>query len=574
MTIRTKIWLIAVSVALTVFLSSWVRLYLTQARIIKDAQDSAEELAHDIAEDLKTVEADADDREFEEKLLGYLNRHSRIVRLDLYVYREAYTPSSRIAAPRGDRPEITRFAPLSRPPMGFTKASAGGAQSAPIELPVDLKGPWKATLVMGWTLGPVETVLQTERRVSLVTGVVLLVALTLISGLITTRFIGRPLETLAGAMRDVEAGDLSRRIPVATMDEVGRLSQGFNRMLERLSRADAQIRAFNQRLAAEIGAATRDLSDKNTTLNQMNRLLGDMRRDNASKVRLATLGQLAAQLAHEIGTPLSSVSGHLQLALLQRDLQPALRERLEVGSREIERISRIVRDYLDSTRPLEPERQPTDLPRLIAEAIELTHAVDPRARRRAGVVNEVRADDPALRALVTDPGLLRQILVNLITNALDALETNGRVTVAAEVEGRGDGAGVLITVSDTGHGIPAADLARIFEPFYTTKGRGKGTGLGLAICRQLTAALGGHIAVESQPGRGSTFFVRLPAAGPPASQGPTVDTSARLATGAAGTTASGGASGHPPELRQVGQAGQVGQVGQAGQSSRNRGGRA
>jgi two-component system NtrC family sensor kinase len=511
MTIRTKIWLIAVSVALTVFISSSVRLYLTQARIIYDAQVSAEELAHDIAEDLKSVEADADDREFEEKLLGYLNRHSRIVRLDLYVYREAYTPSSRIAAPRGDRPEITRFAPLSRPPMGFTKASAGDAQSAPIELPVDLKGPWKGTLVMKWTLGPVETVLQTEKRVSLITGVVLLVSLTLLSGMITTRFIGRPLETLAGAMRDVEAGDLSRRIPVATVDEVGRLSQGFNRMLERLSRADAQIRAFNQHLAAEITAATRDLSEKNATLNQMNRLLGDMRRDNASKVRLATLGQLAAQLAHEIGTPLSSVSGHLQLAMLQRDLNPALRDRLEVASQEIERISRIVRDYLDSTRPLEPERQQTDLPRLLGEAIELTHAVDQQAGRRAAVVTDVDAMDPSLRALITDPGLLRQILVNLLTNAFDAVEKGGKVTVGARAEGDG----ILITVSDTGHGIPSDDLKRIFEPFYTTKGRGKGTGLGLAICRQLTAALGGHISVESQQGRGSTFFVRLPASGPP-----------------------------------------------------------
>ena len=512
MTIRTKIWLIAVSVALTVFVSSGVRLFLTQARIIKDAQVSAEELAHDIAEDLKSVEADADDREFEEKLLGYLNRHSRIVRLDLYVYREAYTPSSRIAAPRGDRPEITRFAPLSRPPMGFTKASASGAQSAPIELPVDLKGPWKATLVMKWTLGPVESVLQTERQVSLITGVVLLVTLTLLSGLITNRFIGRPLETLAGAMRDVEAGDLSRRIPVATVDEVGRLSQGFNRMLERLSRADAQIRAFNQRLAAEIAAATSDLSEKNATLNQLNRLLGDMRRDNASKVRLATLGQLAAQLAHEIGTPLSSVSGHLQLAMLQRDLQPALRDRLEVASREIERISRIVRDYLDSTRPLEPERQQTDIPRLLEEAIELTHAVDPQSPRRAAVTSDVKTDEPLLRNVITDPGLLRQIVVNLLTNAIDAVEADGRVTLGAKTEGDG----ILITISDTGHGIPADDLKRIFEPFYTTKGRGKGTGLGLAICRQLTAALGGNISVESQPGKGSTFFVRLPASGPPA----------------------------------------------------------
>jgi hypothetical protein len=145
MTIRTKIWLIAVSVAVTVGVASWERMYLTRARIIADAQTSAEELAHDIAEDLKSVEADADDRELEEKLLGYLNRHSRIVGLDLYVYRDAYTPSSQIVA--------TRSPPFNRQPLGFTKRqAAGAAQERPIEIPVDLKGPWKATLVMKWVV--------------------------------------------------------------------------------------------------------------------------------------------------------------------------------------------------------------------------------------------------------------------------------------------------------------------------------------------------------------------------------------------------------------------------------------
>src|SRR4029453_15764392 len=131
-------------------------------------------------------------------------------------------------------------------------------------------------------------------------------------------------------------------------DEVGRLAQGFNRMLERLSEADAQIRAFNQRLAAEIEAATHDLSEKNATLAQLNRPLNDMRPDNRAKVRLATLGQLAAQLAHEIGTPLSSVSGHVQLALRERELPAALRERLDVSAREIEPIRKMGGDYLIS----------------------------------------------------------------------------------------------------------------------------------------------------------------------------------------------------------------------------------
>ncbi|HVT10457.1 MAG TPA: ATP-binding protein, partial [Polyangia bacterium] len=301
-------------------------------------------------------------------------------------------------------------------------------------------------------------------------------------------------------------GDLSRRIPVDTLDEVGRLSQGFNRMLERLSQADAQIRAFNQRLAGEIEKATHDLSEKNGALAQLNRLLNDMRLENASKVRLATLGQLAAQLAHEIGTPLSSVSGHVQLALRERDLPAALRDRLDVSAREIERISKIVRDYLDSTRPLEPERQPTALPRLLDEVVEVVRGGAPD--KRAQVTTRV---EPEVGELITDPGLLRQIIVNLVSNALDAVDKDGRV----EVQARAQGDDVLITVRDTGHGIAADDLRRIFEPFYTTKGRGKGTGLGLAICRQLTAALGGGISVESAPGAGSTFAVRLPRSGPP-----------------------------------------------------------
>jgi len=320
--------------------------------------------------------------------------------------------------------------------------------------------------------------------------------------------IGRPLEVLAEAMRDVGGGDLSRRIPVDTVDEIGRLSRGFNQMLERISQADAQIRAFNQRLAAEIEKATHDLSEKNVALAQLNRLLNEMSLDNASKVRLATLGQLAAQLAHEIGTPLSSVSGHIQLALLQRDLGPALRERLDVSAREIERISKIVRDYLDSTRPLEPERQPTALPRLLEEAVELVEGVAPSRR-----VAVTWSADPALGDVVTDPGLLRQIVVNLLSNAIDAIGAANKGKVTLEAKAVGDD--VLITVGDTGHGIAPDDLRRIFEPFYTTKGRGKGTGLGLAICRQLCAALGGSISVESEPGKGSTFFVRVPRQGPP-----------------------------------------------------------
>jgi two-component system NtrC family sensor kinase len=239
--------------------------------------------------------------------------------------------------------------------------------------------------------------------------------------------------------------------------------------------------------------------------------LNDLRQENASKVRLATLGQLAAQLAHEIGTPLSSVSGHLQLAMLQKDLAPALRDRLEVASREITRIGRIVRDYLDSTRSLEPERKATNLNTLMEEAVEVTRGSLP------GKNNPVNLDlGPHPATFVTDPGLLRQIVINLLTNAFDATANDGEVTLST----RATPDGVSIAVRDHGHGIAPDDLRRIFEPFYTTKGRGKGTGLGLAICRELARTLGGSIEVESETGRGSTFTVCLPLAPPMETEAP------------------------------------------------------
>ena len=279
-------------------------------------------------------------------------------------------------------------------------------------------------------------------------------------------------------------------------------SSGFNQMIARLDTADGEIRAFNARLADEVKAATLDLARKNETLAQLNRLLRETRQELGDKERLAALGQLAAQLAHEIGTPLGSVSGHLQLALSGRDVPPPLQDRLQVATRELERVSKIVRDYLDSTRTVAPERVPVDVERIVDEALGICISVDARARidvQKRIAVEAAHAE--------TDPGLLRQILVNLITNAVDALAAEGgHIRVDAYAR---DG-GVAIAVADDGVGIAPEDAARIFEPFYTTKGRGKGTGLGLAICRELATALGGRITVESAPGRGSTFTVTLP----------------------------------------------------------------
>jgi two-component system, NtrC family, sensor kinase len=509
-TIRAKVWvLVAASAAVTAGAALWVRIYAMRSELTRQAQSSADEIADDIKQSLERFEPEAEERDYAIALSNYINRHPRIQRLQLVVEHDApsslpSSPSVRIVAPRGEATEITRLPYLPREPIVYTRKAAEGDVYI-LQRFVDLKGPWQANLLMHWSLSPVLSIIRVTERWSLILGVVHLVILVLLTGFLINRVVLRRLESLAAAMRDVEGGNLERRVIIGAPDEVGRLSQGFNQMLDQLSNANREIREFNLRLAQEIDLATQDLSRKNMALGQLNRLLNDLRRENASKVRLATLGQLAAQLAHEIGTPLSSVSGHLQLALLQRDLAPALRERLEVASREIARIGRIVRDYLDSTRGLEPERKPTSLRQLLLEAIEVTGGGEQSTK--PAVAMEITDEPSDFR---TDPGLLRQILINLLSNAFDAIANNGHVTISA---GTRNGQ-VDIAVSDTGAGISPEDQRSIFEPFYTTKGRGKGTGLGLAICRELSKALGGSIEVKSTPGKGSTFTVHLPLLGP------------------------------------------------------------
>ena len=177
-----------------------------------------------------------------------------------------------------------------------------------------------------------------------------------------------------------------------------------------------------------------------------------------------------------------------------------------MATKEVQRVSTIVRDYLDSTRPIKPARLRTDLARLVDEAVGIAlGAGEPPGLELS------RHVDASAATIETDPGLLRQILINLLTNAIDAVGGReggrGRVAVSAAEQG----GAIHLQVSDDGVGIGAEDAARIFEPFYTTKGRGKGTGLGLAICRELATALGGRLSVESRPGQGSTFTLRLPA---------------------------------------------------------------
>jgi PAS domain S-box-containing protein len=220
--------------------------------------------------------------------------------------------------------------------------------------------------------------------------------------------------------------------------------------------------------------------------------------------RLASLGLLAAGLAHEINTPLTGISSYTQM-LIDETVQDDPRRRvLQKIENQTRRAAGITGSLLDLARPEGTAAETLDLNVVINDVLQL---FDPQVRRSGVRVHASLADD--LPPVLGNKGKLQQVILNLLLNALDALGGDGNITVTSfERDGR-----VVIEVSDDGSGIAEEDLPQIFDPFFTTKGRGKGTGLGLSICYGIVKEHNGEIHVESNIGRYTRFTVELPALG-------------------------------------------------------------
>lgn len=226
--------------------------------------------------------------------------------------------------------------------------------------------------------------------------------------------------------------------------------------------------------------------------------------------RLATIGQLAAGVAHEMNEPLSSILGFAQLALKA----PAVPQQVAEDLREIVdsslRAREIVKKLLLFARQTPPKKTRINLNEIVEDALFLLEA----GCEKQGIhlVRRLAADPPIVEA---DPIQIRQVLVNLTVNAIQAIAGEGTVTIETQAQAPN----VVLAVTDTGHGMSPETLGKIFSPFFTTKDVGEGTGLGLAVVHGIVTSHGGTIDVESRVGQGTRFVVRLPAAGkapPPA----------------------------------------------------------
>jgi len=235
-------------------------------------------------------------------------------------------------------------------------------------------------------------------------------------------------------------------------------------------------------------------------------LLRDLReiRDLQERVRrserLASLGRLAAGVAHEIRNPLSSIRGFAQFFQNRFKGQEKEQEYAAVMVREVDRLNRVITELLDFARPKEPHRESHNLQEILEQTLKV---LEPElAGRNIGVEKNL---DASLPRILADRDQLSQAFLNLMLNALESMEGEGKLRISLESEGA---SALTISIADTGKGIPPEDLERVFEPFFSTKR--KGTGLGLAIVHQIVENHKGEIRVESREGEGTTFRITLP----------------------------------------------------------------
>ena len=309
-----------------------------------------------------------------------------------------------------------------------------------------------------------------------------------------TRLIVRPLDELSRAAENVTLGKLALPTPSSRVRELRELGQSLERMTERLIEEERALRAK----IAEVERARADLARTQTQL--------------VRSERLASVGRLAAGLAHEIGNPIAAMMG-LEDLLLDGDLSAnEQRDFIKRMRAETERVHRTLKDLLQFARPRRDASQGRPESGDVEAAIHDTAALvvhQPSLQQL-----ELHLDvEPSLGRVTLGTEQLGQVVLNLILNAADALSPSraGRIRVLA----RAAAAGVEIAVEDNGPGVPPDVAEHIFEPFFTTKEVGKGTGLGLSVCQGLVSAAGGTLALDATYVQGARFVVFLPGADPP-----------------------------------------------------------
>ncbi len=300
----------------------------------------------------------------------------------------------------------------------------------------------------------------------------------------------KPLQRMVEATEKISQGDLSHKVEVTSKDEIGYLADSFNQMTADLETANAKLIDWGKTLEKKVEERTKELTKMQAHLIQSE--------------KLASIGKLAAGVAHEINNPLGGILIYSHLLLEDTEKDNPHYENLKKIVKETSRCKEIVRGLLDFARPKDPEMSQIDINGVVEKSL---YFVEGQSLFQNIHIQKNYSSD--LPRIVGDSAQLQQVFMNIILNAAEAMEGGGTLTITTAHNNGGKYIDILF--QDTGHGIQDEDIQRLFEPFFTTKEVGKGTGLGLAISYSIIQKHQGTIEVSSPKGQGATFTVRLPA---------------------------------------------------------------
>ena len=316
-------------------------------------------------------------------------------------------------------------------------------------------------------------------------------------GFLLRRLIYVPLKDLEVGAKKIISGNLEDQVPVRSEDEFGRVADSFNHMTAALSESRSEMQDLVQTLESKVAQRTKELLVAKAEV--------------AQGEKLASIGVLASGIAHELNNPLTGV---LTFTSLMRKKVPEGSEDaedLDLVIRETKRCASIIKRLLDFAREKVPVKGFYNLNQVIEDTVRFVER--PVSLQQIEITTNL---DPKLPQIWGDADLIKQVVLNLVVNAQQAINGKGNITVQTQPCRAGaaskpdEPAMIEISVTDTGCGIPEANLQRIFDPFFTSKEVGKGTGLGLSVSYGIVKAHGGRISVESVVGTGTTFHIYLP----------------------------------------------------------------
>ena len=492
----TVVSVVAVS---TYLAATWLTRLPIEEEVYRKALGQAKLTAHEVGNDLALGNP-----EEAQRIIRQVQRDAPgIVQGDLYLHSPAH--KLLVSTDQGgnhselDRlPGVERYNEFERPEPDQISIETPDSKYWIISTGVRQRDGTDGCLVLKVSKSRSNMITRDLVKRNLVVMLASLIAIVVAIHLFFRKNVRTPITEMIQVMEAAEGGQLDVRAHVPPSDELGQLGDHLNRMLGRLEN-------FNNELNRKVEEATSELERRNEQLNRINEELFETQRTLARSQRLAVAGQLAASLAHEIGTPLNSISGHVQLMARRKTGDEATDRRLQIIEKQIDSIVHSVKQLLSWTRKFELRVAPVDLRHVLEETILLSSAA--LHLRNIKVESDLAGNCPLVYG---DAGYLQQVFLNLVNNSMDAMPRGGLVKVRLTYPHDSNPAEVEVKMSDTGEGIASETLRRIFDPMFTTKRMGAGTGLGLAICKQIITQHAGTIEAESEPGRGARFTIVLP----------------------------------------------------------------